>query len=198
MNPQQTALQSAFVNVEKFVSVFGTASSNVRIALRQGTRDVGSRGGVAAVQYNIDPDAERERHRMELEKHIGSSPQPRFQSPVGEDPDLLRNLVQQSRGVPLNVQRITTQELKALKTTARKEAGIGVSITRSICGVFGGIFTALGSVFSARTKKPSQCQLYGHVIQKGGWTGVYPKCIHCGTEITSEDQLKGTSARPVK
>src|SRR4029434_1840021 len=66
--------------------------------------------------------------------------------PRASDPDLLRDLLQQSRGVPLSVQRITTAELKSLKVTQRKEDNPAVAFKRAVTGCFRGFFHAIGAL----------------------------------------------------
>lgn len=109
--------------------------------------------------------------------------------------DPLHELVLQARKAPPDVQRITTQQIKALRVTTEKEAGASVSFFRAIQGFFSGIFGALAGLFHRDTYKPSQqCEIYGHVVPQG-WHGAYPKCEKCGAEVTSPDQLRGSSQK---
>ncbi len=108
---------------------------------------------------------------------------------------MLRELLQQSRGVPLSVQRITSAEVKSLKVTQRKEDNPVVAFTRAVTGCFSGFFHAIGAVFSGSAKKKTQCDIYGHVRPKSAWEGIYPTCVNCGTEITSEDMLRKATAK---
>jgi hypothetical protein len=116
-------------------------------------------------------------------------------SKVSGDPDVLRDLVQQARGVPLDVQHITGSEIKALRTTSQKASKVNVSFTRAIANFFGGIIGGIFSIFAAPVQKKSQCQMYGHVRPSGGWSGPYPKCVECGAAITCEEDLRGSSAK---
>lgn len=115
--------------------------------------------------------------------------------PRSADPDMLRDLVQQSRGVPLSVQRITSAEVQSLKVTQRKEDNPAVAFIRAISGCFAGFFHAIGAVFSGSSKKKTQCDIYGHVRPKSTWDGIYPTCVNCGIEITSEDMLRKATAK---
>jgi hypothetical protein len=114
---------------------------------------------------------------------------------ASQDPDVLRDLVQQARGIPLDVQHITSSELKALRTTSQKASKVNVSFTRAIANFFGGIFGGILGLFAPPVQRKSQCQMYGHVRPSGSWSGPYPKCAECGTVITSEDELRGSSAK---
>ncbi len=114
---------------------------------------------------------------------------------MGEDPDVLRDLVQQARGVPLDVQRITGTEIRSLKTTGQRSSSVNVSFTRMISGFFSGLFGGLIGLFSPPSQKKNQCAMYGHVRPKGGWAGNLPHCEDCGAEIHSEDDLRGSTAR---
>ncbi|HEY9869713.1 MAG TPA: hypothetical protein V6D08_11150 [Candidatus Obscuribacterales bacterium] len=132
-----------------------------------------------------------------MQENMDSDKEGRSPRPAGSDqadPDVLRDLIQQSRGVPLNVQRITSQEVQALKVKQRKEDNPVVAITRAFTGFFSGIFSAIGGIFAGPVKKKTQCDIYGHVRPKD-WDGSYPTCVNCGIEITSEDMLRGATAK---
>ncbi len=133
-----------------------------------------------------------------------SRPDPGFESGVhrttkpfrtGEDADLLREIVQQSRKQPLDVQRMTTQEIRALKVTSEFETLAGVSIRRQVQRFFSGLLSGLTGLFSRHNNEhKNQCAIYGHVVLEG-WTGPYPKCDKCGAQVTSADQLRGTAPK---
>jgi hypothetical protein len=114
---------------------------------------------------------------------------------ASQDPDVLRDLVQQARGVPLDVQHITGSEIKALRTTSQKAAKVNVSFTRGVANFFGGFFHGIFAMFAPPVQKKSQCQMYGHVRPSAGWSGAYPKCVECGANITKEEDLRGSSAK---
>src|SRR5690349_2730008 len=90
--------------------------------------------------------------------------------PSAGDPDVLRDLVQQSRGVPADVQRITGTEIKSLRTTSQTAAAVNVSMTRGFMGFFASLFGGLFALFAPPTKKRSQCDMYGHLRPSGGWS----------------------------
>src|SRR5215471_18025552 len=73
--------------------------------------------------------------------------------PRASDPDMLRDLLQQSRGVPLSVQRITSAEVQSLKVTQRKEDNPGVAFKRAVSGCFSSFFHAIGALFTGSSKK---------------------------------------------
>jgi hypothetical protein len=135
-----------------------------------------SLGGVNVVAYDNGDDA-------------------RHGNKASQDPDVLRDLVQQARGVPLDVQHITGSEIKALRTTSQKATQVNVSFARAIANFFGGIFGGIMGMFAAPVQKRNQCQMYGHIRPNGGWSGPYPKCVECGAAITSEEDLRGSSAK---
>lgn len=143
------------------------------------------------MQQNTGSDGEARNDRFEP----GGQSRPR--NPSNAEPDVLRDLVQQARGVPLDVQRITGTEIKSLRSTHQKVSATNVAVTRAVSGFWGGIFHAIGSLFSfgGSRKKVTQCDNYGHVLPKGSWDGPYPRCTNCGTEITSEDMIRGSQAR---
>lgn len=105
--------------------------------------------------------------------------------------DPLHELVLQARGVQPDVQRITTQQIQALKITTKKESDASVFWLRQLQGCFSGIINAFAAMFHKETKRSSQCDLYGHVVPQG-WHGAYPKCEKCGAVVTSPDQLRGS------
>jgi len=163
------------------------------VGLGQGRPNTDS-GGVRAVQHNMNPDDDQSQ-QFNPGSRRGGHGNPPGGNP--EDPDVLRDLVQQARGVPLDVQKITGQEIRTLRTTSRKESTTGVALTRAFTGLFSGIFAAIGGLFSfgGGRKRTTQCDIYGHVRPKGAWEGTYPRCVNCGVDITSEDMLRGSTAK---
>jgi len=111
------------------------------------------------------------------------------------DPDVLRSVINQSRGAALTVRRITTAELRALKVTQRKENHCAVAFTRAISAFVGNLFSGIGALFSQSTKKMTQCDIYGHERASGSWVGQYPTCMHCNIKITSPDMLRTATSR---
>ena len=93
------------------------------------------------------------------------------------------------------MQRITTAELQSLKVTQRKEDNPAVAFKRAVTGCFSGFFHAIGALFTGSGKKKTQCDMYGHVRPNSTWDGIYPTCVNCGVEITSEDMLRKATAR---
>ena len=135
-----------------------------------------SNGGVSTLQYDNGDDQDPGKK-------------------ASDNPDVLRDLVNQSRGLPLDVQHITGTEIKALRNTHERASAANVGMARAFASFFSGLFGGLFALFSPPVQKKSQCQMYGHVRPAGGWTGVYPKCVECGANITSESDLRGSSAR---
>ena len=111
------------------------------------------------------------------------------------DPEVLRDLLRQSRGESLTVRRITSVELQALKVTQRKEDHSTVALTRAVSSFLVHLLHAGGALFSGSKKKVTQCDIYGHVRPAGRWDGRYPTCVHCRIEITSTSMLRRATAR---
>jgi hypothetical protein len=112
---------------------------------------------------------------------------------------MLREIVAQSRKQgPLDVQKLTTQEIRALRVQTEKEASFFVGILRIIQGFFGAIFRILLAPFHGNDmKRSSQCDIYGHVVE-GTWGGGFPKCAKCGQDVTSPDQLRGSTPKKIQ
>ncbi len=85
--------------------------------------------------------------------------------------------------------RMTHSELKTLKTVQTKEDSPLVQLVKGIQGFWLGIFSTFASLLP--TKKHSSCAVNGHVFPKGAWDGDFPRCTHCGEQITTADQFGG-------
>ncbi len=86
--------------------------------------------------------------------------------------------------------RMTHSELKTLKTVQTKEDSPVVKLIKGIQGFWAGIFSALADLLPSK-KNHSSCSLNGHVFPKGAWDGDFPRCTHCGEQITTADQFGG-------
>jgi len=143
------------------------------------------------VENNWDPEARKRGQAQQPGSYPGSQPRLRPTEAPGEDPDLLRQIVQQSRGAPLNVQRITSTEIKALKVTSDRQAKVSASFSRRVIRLFQDLLQSVTGVFAREEQHRSQCDIYGHVI-KEGWRGDFPKCFKCGQQVTDLSQLRGS------
>ncbi len=85
--------------------------------------------------------------------------------------------------------RMTHSELKTLKTVQTKEEGPVVQMVKGVQGFWAAIFGTFASILP--TKKHSSCSVNGHVFPKGTWDGEFPRCTHCGEQITTADQFGG-------
>lgn len=159
------------------------------------------------MSFEYQPDWKRRGQNHGSENQQGSQnsqgPQgaPASQPPAkgryntSEDPDLLRDIVQQSRRQPLDVQRQTTQEIRALRVSTEKEAEAAVVAQRKVQQFFSSLWAGISALFHREsTQRSSQCNIYGHVVESG-WTGTLPKCSKCGAVVTSADQLRGSSPK---
>ena len=145
------------------------------------------------MQFDNDPDEERQQRGAPPEGPPGGAGRPNPYAVPSQDPDALRDLVQQARKVPLSVQRITSTEIKALKVTGERQQAVKASLGRMIAGFFSGIIAGIGGLFAGPVKKKfTTCEQVGHVVPKT-WGGEFPRCEDCGAIVDSPDQLRSAS-----
>lgn len=112
------------------------------------------------------------------------------------DPDVLAKIT--NRGMRTlsraNEPRISSRQISTLKETEGNEEKPAVVARRKFQHLLAGASAAIGSLFTRKGKKVTQCDNYGHVLLPG-WTGEYPSCADCGRQITSFDQLRGSTVK---
>lgn len=85
--------------------------------------------------------------------------------------------------------RMTHTELKSMRAVQTKEDAPAAQVIKGVQGFWANLVSSLSMVLP--TKKHSSCDVNGHVFPKGSWEGDYPRCTHCGEQITTADQFGG-------
>ena len=87
-----------------------------------------------------------------------------------------------------------TEEIPSFKGMRKIAESDVIHYRRKIGEFMNCMYSAIASIFTKKEKCKSRCELYGH-IQPETWEGLYPKCLDCGTEITSSDMLRKAVTR---
>lgn len=85
--------------------------------------------------------------------------------------------------------RMTHSELKTLKAVQTKEDSLPVQVIKAVEAFWANLFTSLAMLVPG--KKASPCHVNGHVYPKGAWDGDFPRCTHCGEQITDAGEFGG-------
>lgn len=115
--------------------------------------------------------------------------------PPENDPkrDMLEDLLLDAKGAPIEVQRLSVEDAQAIRENQSKQNSIVVQQRRKVGSFLSWLSNTIGGIFHKVDYK-KQCDNYGH-IAPDTWGEGFPKCVQCGTEITSKDMLRGSSAR---
>ncbi|MCI0353203.1 MAG: hypothetical protein L0Z53_27615 [Acidobacteriales bacterium] len=95
-----------------------------------------------------------------------------------------------------DAQRITAQQIAALKRAHVKADNAAVATTAMIGKMFREIAAAVQNGFNKPVKRHPMCEFYGHVADLATWTEHLPKCCDCGAQITSRHELR--TSKPIK
>lgn len=149
-------------------------------------------------EFDLDPGA-GESVKMDVEQRLEAARRAEEEPPDKKrtlhDPKKFEELLLERAGTSGSqpVQKITDTQIEALKQTSHKKESPAVRLMQ----LFSTTVNHLGAAFVGLFCKPkmkTQCDLYGHLAPSAGWAGDFPKCTECGHEITSQDQLRKSSA----
>ncbi len=93
-------------------------------------------------------------------------------------------------------QRITSDQIAALKHADKKGQRAAASGIAIICSALRGLVESFSSMVHTTSKKYAMCDNYGHIADLSSWTDHLPKCSDCGKVITSRHELR--SSVPLK
>ncbi len=102
-----------------------------------------------------------------------------------DDPSVLQSYLHSSKA---DTQRMSSSELKALRGSTQKGSPF---LMRAIFGSLGKIWSGFQGLFSGPIKARPKC-MNGHT-PPASWGDGYPKCIDCGIEIQTPEDLKGSA-----
>jgi hypothetical protein len=149
--------------------------------------------------FELNPGEEDERKRKsedlqrKLEATLQNAKTAEFDQNEAKK-DQLQDLIEEAKGVPIQVQRMSQQDAQAIRESQERQESVVIQQRRKIGAFMGWISTTIGGIFQKKEKRTTQCDNYGHVAP-AQWGEGFPKCVKCGTEITSKDMLRGSSAR---
>lgn len=107
-----------------------------------------------------------------------------------DDPSVLSSYLHSVRNTE-PTQRMTGTEIKALRSTTGKKKGMGAALIGNLLQGWQGLISGIGGMFVSSKHQSSSCT-GGHNPPKT-WGDGFPRCIDCGVEIRSPDDLRGSS-----
>ena len=106
-----------------------------------------------------------------------------------DDMETMRKLGVRTRLDEFTNQRITSQDIAALKVAVR-EAPRVMPLRVMLANLLSNLGQALRSFFSAGALNNNVCKRYGHAINQDTWTTLFPECRDCGKTIRSQCELR--------
>jgi hypothetical protein len=107
-----------------------------------------------------------------------------------------RQIVEESQPEQVEVEKMTAEEVESIRQTHGRANTNLVAQQRKVAGFLGWLTSAVEGLFAKKDKRTTQCELYGHTLPWGSnWNGPHPKCLDCGAEITSAEQLRKSSVQ---
>ncbi|GEM_PF-2216984 len=153
----------------------------------------------AAGEFDLNPVA-GESLRMDVEQRLEAvrraEEDPPDKKRTLHDPKKFEELMKERAAASGSqpVQKITGTEIGSLKESAHKKESPAVRLVQLFSATLSHLAAALAGIFF-KPKTTTQCDMYGHIAPASGWSGEFPRCTRCGREITSQDQLRSSSAR---
>lgn len=89
-------------------------------------------------------------------------------------------------------QRITGQEIAALKQAQKRTQSATNSLVAMLASLVRNFFNTAGSLLYVSAKKHAMCENYGHIADPSTWTDHLPKCMDCGAKISNRSQLRSS------
>ncbi len=91
-----------------------------------------------------------------------------------------------------DAQRITSQEIAALKRADKKAQHALATPAAALSSFFRGVAGSVMDALVPPVKKYAMCDNYGHIADLSSWTDHLPKCSDCGKVIHSRNELRGS------
>jgi len=159
-------------------------------------------GVPGVVEFSIDPNADdqrkaqMERMQQQLERTLAAAKTADMGSIDEEKNQQLRHIVEESQPELVEVEKMTSEEMEAIRQThGRANSGL-VAQQRKVAGFLGWLTSTVEGLFAKKERRTTQCELYGHTLPWGTkWGGPHPKCLDCGVEIISAEQLRKASVQ---
>lgn len=152
-------------------------------------------------EFELDP-VKGEPVNLELEKRMAEASRLAEEENAERkktlhDPKKFEELMKErlAQTQPADVQRMTNPEIEALRVSGLRSNSDQVRAKQKMNAFMQNIASAIGGMFSggSASSKSTMCDNYGH-IAPARWRGDFPKCTECGRLITSQNELRGSSA----
>jgi hypothetical protein len=153
-------------------------------------------------EFNIDP-GEQERRKSyldqmqsQLERTLAAAKTADMGLADAEKDQQLRQIVEESQPEIVEVEKLTAEGAEAIRESHGRTDSTLVRQQRKVAGFLGWLASTVEGLFAKKEKRKTQCENYGHNFPWGTkWEGPHPKCLDCGAEILSADQLRKASSK---